>query len=61
MPGSDLHGSWEISSVPEPQASGGTGKVKSRNPVVNADEKSDTPVVGPSVRFVQNRPLTLNL
>src|SRR5438445_10732543 len=45
MPGSDLHRSWEISSVPDVQASGGTGKAKSRNPVVHADEKSDTPVV----------------
>ena len=45
MPGSDLHGSWEISSVPNAQASGGTGKAKSRNPVAYADERSDTPVV----------------
>ena len=45
MPGSDLHGSWEISSVPERQASGGTGKAQSHNPVVYAGEKSDTPVV----------------
>ena len=44
-PGSLLHGSWEISSVPEPRGTGGTGKAKSRNPVVHADEKSDTPVV----------------
>ena len=43
--GSLLHGSWEISSVPEPAGSGGTGKAKSRNPVVYVDEKSDTPVV----------------
>src|SRR5450830_284111 len=45
MPGSDLHGSWEISSVPVPRGAGGTGKAKSRNPVVHAGEKSDTPVV----------------
>ena len=44
-PGSFLHGSWEISSVPEPRGTGGTGKAKSRNPVAHADEKSDTPVV----------------
>lgn len=44
-PGSFLHGSWEISSVPEPKGAGGTGKAKSRNPVVYAGEKSDTPVV----------------
>ena len=45
MLGSDLHGSWEISSVPEPRGAGGTGKAQSRNPVVYAGEKSDTPVV----------------
>lgn len=45
MLGSDLHGSWEISSVPEPQGAGGTGKAQSHNPVAHADEKSDTPVV----------------
>lgn len=45
MLGSDLHGSWEISSVPEPQGTGGTGKAQSRNPVAYADEKSDTSVV----------------
>ena len=44
-PGSLLHGNWEISSAPDAQASGGTGKAKSRNPVVHAEEKSDTPVV----------------
>ena len=44
-PGSFLHGSWEISPVPEPRGAGGTGKAKSRNPVVHAGEKSDTPVV----------------
>jgi len=45
MSGSDLHGSWEISLVPEPRGAGGTGKAQSRNPVVYASEKSDTPVV----------------
>jgi RNA-directed DNA polymerase len=45
MPGSDLHASWEISSVPEPRGPGGTGKAQSHNPVAYADEKSDTSVV----------------
>jgi len=45
MLGGDLHGSWEISSVPEPRGAGGTGKAQSRNPVAHAGEKSDTPVV----------------
>src|SRR3990167_8834558 len=45
MLGSELHGSWEISSVPEAPESGGTGKAQSHNPVAHADEKSDTPVV----------------
>ena len=45
MLGSDLHGSWEISAVPEPRGTGGTGKAQSHNPVVYADEKSDTSVV----------------
>ena len=45
MSGSDLHGSWEISSVPEPRGTGGTGKAQSHNPVAHAGEKSDTPVV----------------
>jgi len=31
MSGSDLHGSWEISSVPEAPESGGTGKAQSHN------------------------------
>jgi group II intron reverse transcriptase/maturase len=44
-PGSFLHGSWEISSAPESTGAGGTGKAKSRNPVIHADEKSDTSVV----------------
>ena len=45
MPGSLLHGSWEISAVPDGAKSGGTGKVIDHNPVINAAEKSDTPVV----------------
>ena len=45
MLGSDLHGSWDISSVPEAPESGGTGKAQSHNPVVYAGEKSDTSVV----------------
>ena len=45
MLGSELHGSWEISSVPEAPESGGTGKAQSHNPVAYADEKSDTFVV----------------
>ncbi len=45
MLGSDLHGSWEISSVPEPGGAGGTGKAQGHNPVIYAGEKSDTPVV----------------
>src|ERR1035437_5656078 len=44
MSGSFLHRSWEISSAPEPQGAGGTGKAESRKPVVYADEKSDTPI-----------------
>ena len=44
-PGSFSHRSWEISFAPEPRGTGGTGKAKSRNPVVYAGEKSDTPVV----------------
>ena len=45
MLGSELHASWEISSVPEPQGTGGTGKAQSHNPVAHADEKSDESVV----------------
>ncbi len=44
MSGSELHGSWEVSTVPAPLA-GGTGKVDDRNPVIHAVEKSDTPIV----------------
>ena len=49
MLGSDLHESWEISSVPEPQGAGGTGKVQSRNPVVYAEKKSQQPKLRPVV------------
>lgn len=45
MSGSFLHGSWEVSVVPDAATSGGTGKVADRNPVINAAEKSDVPVV----------------
>ena len=41
MLGSDLHGSWEISSVPEPRGAGGTVKAQSHNPVTHTDEKSE--------------------
>src|SRR5690242_17578886 len=44
-PGSFLHRSWEISSAPAAVVAGGAGKVNNRNPVVNADEKSDTPIL----------------
>ena len=44
MPGSHLNGSWEISTVSVKQADG-SGKVKDRNPDINAVEKSDTPIV----------------
>ena len=44
-PGNLMHGNWEISSAPLAQAMGGIGKVNNRNPIVNAGEKSDTPVV----------------
>lgn len=49
MLGSDLHGSWEISSVPGPQGAGGTGKAQSRNPVVHGGEKSQQPKLRPVV------------
>lgn len=42
MPGNFLHRSCEISSVPVPV---GAGKAHGRNPAVNVDERSDTPVV----------------
>jgi hypothetical protein len=40
-PGSFLHRNWEVSSVPAPSGTGGAGKSKSRNPAIDADEKSD--------------------
>jgi len=43
MPESDLNRSWEISSVPGDKP-GGAGK-GNRNPAIDADEKSDAPVV----------------
>ena len=45
MSGSDLHRSWDISAVPGATRPGGVGKVKDRNPAINAAEKSDTPIV----------------
>jgi group II intron reverse transcriptase/maturase len=45
MSGSDLRRSWEISAVPGALLPGGTEKVIDRNSVINATEKSDTPVV----------------
>ena len=45
MSGSLLHGSSEISSVSGEIWSDGAGKVNDRNPAINADEKSDTPIV----------------
>ena len=45
MSGSLSRGSWEVSSVSAVVVADGAGKAKSRNPVVNADEKSDTPIV----------------
>src|ERR1019366_957395 len=44
MPGSYLHGSWEISSVPDGGLSGGAEK-GNRNSAIYAVEKSDTPIV----------------
>jgi RNA-directed DNA polymerase len=35
-PGSFLHRSWEVSSVPAPRGAGGAGKAKSRNPAICA-------------------------
>lgn len=45
MLGSDLHRSWEISAVPSAARLGGTEKVTDRKSVIDAVEKSDTPVV----------------
>lgn len=45
MSGSLLHGSSEISSVSDARGSDGAGKVNDRNPAIDVDEKSDTPIV----------------
>lgn len=45
MSGSDLHRSWEVSAVPGATRPGGAGKVNDRNPVIDAAEKSDIPIV----------------
>jgi len=45
MPGSLLHGSWEISIAPGAETPGSTGKACGRNPVTQAVEKSDSLVV----------------
>lgn len=45
MSGSHLHGSSEISSVSGAIGPDGAGKVNDRNPVIDAGEKSDTPIV----------------
>ncbi len=44
MSGSDLRRSWEISAVPGVVYPGGTAKVIDRKSVIDALEKSDTPV-----------------
>ncbi|WFU07404.1 hypothetical protein QA648_35760 (plasmid) [Rhizobium sp. CB3171] len=45
MPGSLSYGSNEISSVSSTNGLDGTGKVVDHNPVIDADERSDTPIV----------------
>lgn len=45
MPGSLSYGSSEISSVSSANGLDGTGKVVDHKPVIDADEKSDTPIV----------------
>jgi RNA-directed DNA polymerase len=45
MPGSLLHRSWEISSVPDHARPGGARKANSRTLAIDADEKSDTFIV----------------
>ena len=45
MLGSNLHGSWEISTAPGAIRPGGAGKVNDRNPAIHAVEKSDMPIV----------------
>lgn len=44
MQGSDLHRSWETSTVPE-KSSGGAGKVHNHKPAINAGEESDASIV----------------
>ncbi len=44
MPGSYLHRSWEVSTVPDGSKSGGAEK-GNRNPAIDAVEKSDASVV----------------
>jgi|SRR5215469_1183336 len=45
MPGSLLHGSWEIFTGPGQHAPDGTGKAECHNPVPETVEKSDSSVV----------------
>jgi hypothetical protein len=45
MSGSLLHRSWEVSSAPSLKSGGGAGKAHGRNPVNNAGEKSDAPIL----------------
>jgi RNA-directed DNA polymerase len=45
MPGSLLHGSWEISTGPGQHSPGGTGKAECRNPAPETVEKSDSLVI----------------
>jgi len=45
MSGSLLHGSWEVSSARALKSVGGAGKAYGRNPVANAGEKSDAPIL----------------
>jgi hypothetical protein len=45
MPGSLLHGSWEISTGPGQHVPGGTGKAPCRNPAPETVDKSDSLVV----------------
>ena len=53
MPGSLLHGSWEISTGPGQHFPGRTGKAVCRNPAPQTVEKSDAPVVCAEQRVVQ--------
>ncbi len=54
-PGSFLHGSWEISAVPDGPTPGNAGKAKGRTPAPSAAEKSDVLIVPgkPSNKGVQ--------